>query len=652
MGYQALLFCADEKTVRAVTQVLSELDFTVECSTEPFAAVKQLTAEHFDAVVVDCVNEQNASLLFKTARNSASNSSSLAVAVVEGQAGIAKAFRIGANLVLTKPINLEQSKGTLRVARSLLRKAEAAEPAAPASQPEVSVAPSIAAKSGPLGLDAPELAQPAFTPAPPRIAPPMTPVAGAALEVEEEPAIALEPAEAALLESMPSLTPSSEAHPMASVTSKVSLSQPLATPLSEPLTPASAPKNPGFQNNIERPVAQASLGVDMNHSPSGGSAATAATRAREIPPTVMKMYEPPPAAAPPLAKATLAVAGAKEQPASKKPAAKPSALSLNEEASFSWAEAARSQETSDDVHSRKNFLIAAVLVLGLAAAAYFSWPRLQPRVMSLPLVKKYLVPTQAPATPPPAPVAAPAPEPASVPATAPAAAGLEATSESTGQAAAPSAADGSSPAAPTVDQSPIPEPQSTAVSNTPPASSAPAPSIRPIAAAPTSVAKAQKPTAYALSAPKVSPPSAVKNDAKGPTKTPASPPDPAPSPAAATNSTNGIIAKTVGAPTVDLPKPVAPPVHVSQVISAGLLLKRVPPVYPPLAKQLKVEGPVQLQASIGKDGSVTSLKLLSGDAMLTRSAMEAVRQWKYKPYSVNGEPVEMQTQVTVNFRLP
>src|SRR5258708_714541 len=133
MGYQALLFCPDEKTARTVTQVLSELDFAVTPCTEPFAAVKKLMAEHFDAVVVDCDNEQNATLLFKSARNTINNQSSLAVAVVEGQAGVAKAFRIGANLVLTKPINVEQAKGTLRVARGLLRKNEAAKPATAAT---------------------------------------------------------------------------------------------------------------------------------------------------------------------------------------------------------------------------------------------------------------------------------------------------------------------------------------------------------------------------------------------------------------------------------------------------------------------------------------------------------------------------------------
>jgi CheY-like chemotaxis protein len=137
MAYQALLFCPDEKIARTVTQVLSELDFTVVPCTEPFGAVKKLMAEHFDAVVVDCDNEQNATLLFKSARNTSGNASSLAVAVVEGQAGVAKAFRIGANLVLTKPINVEQAKGTLRVARGLLRKNEAAKSATPAASPAV-----------------------------------------------------------------------------------------------------------------------------------------------------------------------------------------------------------------------------------------------------------------------------------------------------------------------------------------------------------------------------------------------------------------------------------------------------------------------------------------------------------------------------------
>src|SRR5437899_12628039 len=113
MGYQALLFCPDEKLARVVSQVFSELDFTVEPVHEPFAAVKKLMSQRCDAIAVDCENEQNASLLFKSARNPSSNQSSLAIALVEGHAGVAKAYRTGANLVRTKPSHVHQAMRTL-----------------------------------------------------------------------------------------------------------------------------------------------------------------------------------------------------------------------------------------------------------------------------------------------------------------------------------------------------------------------------------------------------------------------------------------------------------------------------------------------------------------------------------------------------------
>src|SRR5580658_4320082 len=202
MGYEALLFCPDEKTARTVTQVLTELEFNVEACLEPFAAVKKLMGQHFDAVVVDCDNEQNATLLFKSARGSTSNQASLAVAVVEGQAGVAKAFRIGANLVLTKPINIEQSKGTLRVARGLLRKGESAKPAAHAENIPVAAsiasAPSRPTKPAPTiserATEPPTAAQRASAPAMPapwgnRIANPVAPVAQASAQDSAEPEI-------------------------------------------------------------------------------------------------------------------------------------------------------------------------------------------------------------------------------------------------------------------------------------------------------------------------------------------------------------------------------------------------------------------------------------------------------------------------------
>ena len=92
-------------------------------------------------------------------------------------------------------------------------------------------------------------------------------------------------------------------------------------------------------------------------------------------------------------------------------------------------------------------------------------------------------------------------------------------------------------------------------------------------------------------------------------------------------------------------------VRVSQGVTQGLLLRKVQPNYPPLARQARIQGSVLLQAEISKDGSIENLRLISGHPMLAPAAIEAVKQWKYKPYILNGEPVEVETQITVNFTL-
>ena len=91
--------------------------------------------------------------------------------------------------------------------------------------------------------------------------------------------------------------------------------------------------------------------------------------------------------------------------------------------------------------------------------------------------------------------------------------------------------------------------------------------------------------------------------------------------------------------------------RVSSGVSSGLLIRRVNPTYPPLARQARIQGVVILQAQISKDGSIENLQLISGHPMLAPAAIEAVKQWKYKPYLLNGEPVEVDTQVQVNFTL-
>lgn len=114
----------------------------------------------------------------------------------------------------------------------------------------------------------------------------------------------------------------------------------------------------------------------------------------------------------------------------------------------------------------------------------------------------------------------------------------------------------------------------------------------------------------------------------------------------------GVIGGIISSTPVAVPKVATPQrVRVSQGVTQGLLIRKVQPAYPPLARQARIQGSVQLQAEISKDGTIENLRLISGHPMLAPAAIEAVKQWRYKPYILNGEPVEVETQITVNFTL-
>jgi protein TonB len=103
---------------------------------------------------------------------------------------------------------------------------------------------------------------------------------------------------------------------------------------------------------------------------------------------------------------------------------------------------------------------------------------------------------------------------------------------------------------------------------------------------------------------------------------------------------------------VVIPKPPAPshPPIISHW-AEGNLIYRVQPVYPPLARQARIQGAVQLRAIISKTGTIERLTVESGHPMLVKAAIDAVRQWRYRPYLLNDEPIEIETEITVNFVL-
>jgi protein TonB len=567
MGYTALLFCPDEKTARTLTQVLSELEFNVEACTEPFAAVKKLIGQHFEAVVVDCDHEQNATLLFKSARNSTSNQTSLAVAVVEGQAGVAKAFRIGANLVLTKPINVEQAKGTLRVARGLLRKSEPGKPATPA---------------------------------------PATPAASA---TQNRPSSSV-----AASESRTTATTGTSPLGLTSSARSIAHSKPaqdddlLGIDTEEPpARPAAAASRGGFASphsapapNVDAKPAFGSASQVLN----GGGAASAAAPAR-----------------------------AHEQPATIKDSAASSAIVPDKPASAAPVGPAPtftfggSYAVANSSAGGKKMVVGVAAGLILAVGLYAAWAHFRGTA------------EQGQSASPPS------------------------TSSSVSSVSPPEAQTTTHPVthAASVQAKPTPSsPASAPLSGSTPAEtknhrdeavdqkvSAPQP------AAPKSTAAANKPAGSETPEDNPDPaPLVVKGGKVAPQTTASAGDDAAP-------SMIGLGAPGTGTPAPNfIPgedpaiKPTLQTLNLSQGVSQGLLIKKVAPQYPANALRLRIEGTVELMATISKTGEISHIKILSGEAQLTKAAADAVKQWKYKPYLLNGEPVEIQTQVTVNFRLP
>jgi periplasmic protein TonB len=117
-------------------------------------------------------------------------------------------------------------------------------------------------------------------------------------------------------------------------------------------------------------------------------------------------------------------------------------------------------------------------------------------------------------------------------------------------------------------------------------------------------------------------------------------------------SSSGVLGSVFGSGNAPKVKAEAPKkVNISAGVAVGMLLQKTQPVYPPIAKAARVSGTVVLQATISKTGSIENLRVISGPAMLQQAAMDAVKTWRYKPYLLNNEPVEVETTVNVIFSL-
>jgi TonB family protein len=604
MTFQALLFCPDGKTARVTTQVLTELEFSVEPCTEPFAAVKKLMGQHFDAIVVDCENEQNASLLFKSARNSSSNQAALAVAVVEGQAGVASAFRIGANLVLTKPINVEQAKSTLRVARGLLRKGT--DGAKPAGPPEPAAVPSAPPAIHPVvtrPMASPSAPKPAFTVLQsPKVQPASVVAktsvdAGNIFDLDEEPTPPPEPAEEILLESMeansPAITPPRAGKPSLPTAVKAA-SQP--TPKLQ--VPRSAVQIPAPGTDSRSAFARGQGSAAAAPAPAKESQASSASE-------IEKGFPAPPFENTPKFVTKTATAASAS--------AFPTAATLPVP-TFAGLDG---EDADLEGGSKKRILVGIALIV-LVAAGYFGYTKFHKQTVPHP-------PTQVQPQNL-APAVTPAPDAGS----------------------------------PSAEPSPLTQaPQQMKTESAPVAhTSASTKSAQPKNTAEEAEAADNAPevvvTHPGTKTMVVKTDVASRHTSEESDETASSDVPPPPALGTVSSSDHNAISNIVQAATPASVPRVAPAqmLKVSQGVTQGLLLKRVQPNYPRQAMQMHIQGAVQLQAVISKNGSISSVKVLGGDPVLARAAVDAVKQWKYKPYFLDGEPVDIQTQVTVNFKLP
>jgi TonB family protein len=555
MGYQALLFCPDEKLARIVAQVFSDLEFNVEPVQEPFSAVKKLMAQRYDALVVDCENESNASLLFKSARNSTSNQGTLAIAVVEGQAGVAKAYRIGANLVLTKPINVEQAKGTLRVARGLLRKNSEVTAAptnpAPATATPTEQAPAVPSASvAQANIPAAPARPTAVPPAPPKVtreAPEFEPVAPAIAGVAET--------------------------PVQEVPAKGVVPAEIPTPVASP-----SPKGTAKPAAIMAPAA-------MSRVTAAQAAAAAPAKVKEVVPTATRTEE--------LEPVDPVLAGADSEPVGSTPSF--SALDLDDPSRSG---------------GNKKILIAAGVVVAVAALGFLGWSKMGSQKGASPSGQSLSAPQQT-STPTPAVASTPAP---STTAPAPLTEHSSVTSEPANSKITPST-----------------EPQKNASQATIRPQTSPEPEV----------------TTRNLVAP-IKVKSGAGNHAKNSSDDSTAS---VPSPLAVAEANGSVLNNLVSSPAAPS-HPTLATLKISQGVSQGLLIKRVDPKYPPSALAMHVQGSVLLDATISQEGMISNVIVVKGDKILARAATEAVRQWRYKPYYLDGTPVEIQTQITINFKLP
>ncbi len=541
----ALLLSPDDQAVSAITGVLEEMSVTCERPLDGVSAAHKLNSQSFDLVLVDCENLPAAKLIFDVCRRGKNGNNPVPIAIVDGRAGLPTAFRLGAELILTKPVAKDQARSTIRTAVSRVRKD---------AQTNESV---------PL--------QPASAPVP-------SPVITSAVMSEERAQAATASASSQLTsfaDPAPSFVPS--AAPGAALTATLrapALTTKMHFVLDEiDATPAAPKLNPQ-----SGPFSASSLSE---------SSSARAVSANPKPARPVKLSDDPVLAE--LERAELEESEPKSS-ALDKPAPDPPAAESGARVFSSYASSSRQGP------QKRRGLLVALLVLGLASAGFYAAWTYQPgfRAIAQPQIDRVLA-LAGMALPP-----TPAPSPAKA-------------SAQVARATAPAPA----PESPKGPEQTSSQTQSRTAKSATSSVSATAP-VQPTATPGTAVAS---PTAApVLTKPDASKPSDSKKDA-----------------AAATLSqlpgeNSAIILSSKGA--------------------EKRLAYTVQPKYPVEARSGGAEGTVVLKAVVDQAGKVEGVRLVEGKAALATAAIQAVKQWRYRPYVRDGKTQPFQTVVIVDFQGP
>jgi protein TonB len=568
----ALLLSPDDQAVSAITGVLEEMSVTCERPLDGLSAAQKLSSQSFDLVLVDCENLPAAKLIFDVCRRGRDGNNPVPIAIVDGRAGLPVAFRLGAELILTKPVAKDQARSTIRTAVSRVRKDVPTNDSVPA-QPASAAVPGAVVTSEVMSEELAHAAHAAAT--------------SAQLTSFDEP--------------VPSFVPTFV--PAAALTATLSVPA-LTTEMHSAMheidaTPAIPKLNPQSKS--------------FSASSLSESSSDRAVSARSKPVRPLK-----PSDDPVLAGLERTELEASERAESQLEGSRPERSGLDQTAPDqpSAKSGAPLSSSHRQRQQKRRGPLVALLMLVLAGGGFYAAWTYQPefrtiaqpqidRVLALAgkALQRALAPSVAKPSPQVAPATTPAPAPESP--TDPNQTKPTVTDSATSSATGSATGLPPSSAAATASGQPAATPGTTVA---PPVSGATATAVPAV-----SKLGANKPSNKAADS---------KKDA-----------------AAATSS-----------------DPQLPGESSAIILSSKGAEKRlahsVPPKYPVGARSGEVQGTVVLKAVVDETGKVEGLRLVEGNATLATAAIQAVKQWRYRPYVRDGKAQAFQTVVIVDFQRP